>query len=68
MTGVCARESPNENSTAIRIKHRARGWRGEIATHYDSSECACGPDVLIEYTDTYGVRRVIRLVRNYRGT
>lgn len=51
----------NESSTVIRIAHHARSWRGEISTHYDSIECGCRPDVLIEYTGSDGKRHIIRM-------
>ena len=54
----------DERSTVIRIVHRARSWRGEISTHYDSNQCGCKPDVLIEYTGSDGVRRVVSAVEN----
>ena len=53
--------TPNENSTVIRLDHKPRG-RG-ISTHYDSTECGCRPDIYIEYTDQYGARKSIRLSR-----
>ena len=51
----------NESSTVIRLVHRARAWRGDISTHYESNQCGCMPDVIIEYTGPEGVRRVIRM-------
>ena len=54
---------PNESSTVIWLVHRAQSWRGEISTHYDSNQCGCEPDVLIEYTGIDGVRRVVKLSR-----
>ena len=54
----------NKDSTAIKIDHHG----DEDSIHYESTQCACWPDIVITYTNADGNRIRQRIVQQRRST